>query len=267
MIVLYHRGGALDFDLISPRYDKRELEVLKFNVAKILTTRGEEEAAQFLKKIPFVIYNGVNHFMDEFCVLHTEVPLELYEELRAGIDQSLCASIARCISEIGPYIRFVSVDLKFSDPKTQNAIDIPTPQVTSDIVYTALADAEQLITSRGATSGIDRMHTALHGYLKFVCEQSNIEVSKNASITYLFKIIREKHPSFSDLGPRTEDITKVLKALATVIDSLNPIRNHASVAHPNEFVLDEPEATLVINAVRTLLSYFEARIKNSVNKV
>lgn len=63
-----------------------------------------------------------------------------------------------------------------------------------------------------------------------------------------------------------KDITKVLNALATVIDSLNPIRNHGSIAHPNEDVLDEPEAILVINAIRTLLNYFEVRIKNSANK-
>jgi hypothetical protein len=88
----------------------------------------------------------------------------------------------------------------------------------------------------------------------------------DASITHLYKIIREKHPAFSDLGPRSEDITNVLNALATVIDSLNPIRNHGSIAHPNEDVLDEPEAILVINAIRTLLNYFEVRIKNSANK-
>jgi len=35
------------------------------------------------------------------------------------------------------------------------------------------------------------------------------------------------------------------------------VRNNASVAHPNEALLGEPEATLVINTVRTLLSYLE----------
>lgn len=376
MIILYKGGGSSDFDLISPTYEKHDLEVLKFNVAKILTARGEAEATKLLKRIPFIIYNGTNNFCDEFCVLHAEVPLELYEELR-NIDQSHFASIASCISEIGPYIRFVTVALKLRDPidekmqhksiglndkeinklvyryigvnkgylgdfsyrshhnfyidldldidpneykgnttrerfiniiktnppyvqakilegilerypvesselrtkeryeeiqswiirlKNQSNIDISAPQITSDIVYRALADAEELITSRGATSGIDRMHTALHGYLKFVCDQSNIEVSKDASITKLYKFIREKHPAFSDLGPRSEDITKVLNALATVIDSLNPIRNHGSIAHPNEDVLDEPEAILVINAIRTLLNYFDVRIKNSANK-
>jgi len=67
---------------------------------------------------------------------------------------------------------------------------------------------------------------------------------------------------FKDLGARSEEITKVLRALATVIDALNPIRNRASVAHPNEELLDEPEAVLVINAIRTLLQYIESRIKS-----
>lgn len=47
---------------------------------------------------------------------------------------------------------------------------------------------------------------------------------------------------------------------ASTIDSLNPIGNKASVALANEDLLDEPEVLLVINAVRTLLHYFNARL-------
>ena len=37
--------------------------------------------------------------------------------------------------------------------------------VTNYSVEAALADAEMLIKIRGATSGVDRVHTAFHGYL------------------------------------------------------------------------------------------------------
>ena len=49
----------------------------------------------------------------------------------------------------------------------------------------------------------------------------------------------------------------MLGAIATILDALNPVRNNASVAHPNDQLLGEPEAHLVINIVRTLLNYLE----------
>jgi Abortive infection C-terminus len=41
---------------------------------------------------------------------------------------------------------------------------------------------------------------------------------------------------------------------------MSPVRNMASVAHPNERLLDEPEAMLVVNACRTVLQYLDAKI-------
>ena len=46
---------------------------------------------------------------------------------------------------------------------------------------------------------------------------------------------------------------RVALAMANIVDALNPLRNRASLAHPNTGLLEEPEAMLVINAVRTLL--------------
>jgi len=33
-MILYHRGGALDFELLGPTYDKRELEILKYTAIR-----------------------------------------------------------------------------------------------------------------------------------------------------------------------------------------------------------------------------------------
>ena len=61
-------------------------------------------------------------------------------------------------------------------------------------------------------------------------------------------------------GPRAGEIDKVLKALATVLDALQPVRNRASVAHPNKELLAAPEAMLVVNAGRTILHYLDAKL-------
>ena len=57
--------------------------------------------------------------------------------------------------------------------------------------------------------------------------------------------------------------TGLLRTLSSALDALNPLRNRASVAHPNDELLELPEAMLVINVARTLLHYFDTRISAS----
>jgi len=136
-------------------------------------------------------------------------------------------------------------------------VDSPTVEISPrDSVAKALADATALLDQGGAVSGIDRAHTALHGYLIHLCSTANLTYPDNASTTRLFKELRKSHPDFKPQGNRSADITNVLNALASVLDSLSPIRNKASLAHPNE-LLKEPEAMLALNATRTLFRYIQ----------
>lgn len=135
-----------------------------------------------------------------------------------------------------------------------------SPVITSEVVERAIADAETLINSQGATSGVDRLHTALHGYLKAVCDDAGIIYTRDTNMNGLFKMIREQHPAFADLGPRAQDITTIMRAMASIMDAMNPIRNMASVAHPNEELLESPEALLVINSARTILHYLNTKL-------
>jgi len=136
----------------------------------------------------------------------------------------------------------------------------PTPQISSELVSRALADAETLIQNNGATSGVDRIHTALHGYFHAVCENENIVFPQDANLTKLFKLMRQHHPKLQNLGPRAQDIEQVLRATSAILDALNPVRNRASVAHPNSDLLGQNEAMLVINATRTMLHYFDSKL-------
>jgi hypothetical protein len=136
----------------------------------------------------------------------------------------------------------------------------PTLETTSEVVERALSDAEALIKATGATSGVDRIHTAIHGYMRAVCDSRGITYAGKDTINALFNLIRTHHPAFASTGPRADDITKIFRAMGTVMDVLNPIRNSASVAHPNDALLGEPEAMLVINAVRTILHSVNAKL-------
>jgi hypothetical protein len=139
-------------------------------------------------------------------------------------------------------------------------VPAPSLRITSEVVERALTDAENLVSSSGAASGVDRVHTALHGYLLQACADQNLQAPEDASVTQLFKLLRAKLPYLADLGPRSDDISKVLNSMASVLDALNPIRNLASVAHPNRVLLDDAEALLVINVVRTVLHYLDAKL-------
>lgn len=135
-----------------------------------------------------------------------------------------------------------------------------TPQITSEVVLRALADAENLIQTSGPTSAVDRVHTVLHGYLQAACDGEGIAYRRDDTMVTLLRKLQSGHPMLSDLGPRAQDIGKVLNASASILDAMLPVRNQASVAHPNQELLGEAEARLVINVGRSLLNYLDAKL-------
>lgn len=139
-------------------------------------------------------------------------------------------------------------------------------RITSELVKRALADAAALLASTGPTSAIDRVHTALHGYMKAACATEAIPSPSDAAMTELFKLLKQQHSRLRDLGAHQESIVKVLRALASIMDAMNPARNRGSLAHANDELLDEQGAILFINAARTILQYLDARLLNSSHR-
>jgi abortive infection Abi-like protein len=142
-----------------------------------------------------------------------------------------------------------------------SVVNIPKLAITSDVVERALSDAETLIRTAGATSGVDRIHTVLHGYLEAVCDSQSITYQASSTLNQLFNLIRDQHPAFNNQGARQQDIVTIFRAFGGILNSLNPIRNQASVAHPNQTLLEDSEAMLVINSARTILHYIDSKIR------
>ena len=143
----------------------------------------------------------------------------------------------------------------------RNAVASPSPAITTATVERALDDAETLLKTSGATSALDRAHTAFHGYLMALCDDVGISYSPDPKMTELFKRLRQEHPKLQPVGPRAAELTQIINAFASVVDVVNTLRNKASVAHPNAHLLENAEAALVINATRTLLHYLDARLR------
>ena len=138
----------------------------------------------------------------------------------------------------------------------QTAVEVELER-PSEIVRRALDDTASLLRTSGPQSAIDRVHTAMHGYLHSLCDEIDVRLDGRPTMNQLFKALRRSHPALADVGARGEDVNRILGAMATILDALNPVRNRASVAHPNPQLIGEPEAHLVINVVRTLLNYLE----------
>lgn len=139
-------------------------------------------------------------------------------------------------------------------------VETPDLIVTSDIVTRALQDAKTLTIKHGASRGLDRLHTAFHGYLKNVCDKENLTYPNDPSITQLWKVLRENHPALNAKSPHDDKIDTIVKSISNVVDAFNQTRNQASPAHPNK-TLEEAEATFVINVVNTILNYLNTKFK------
>lgn len=139
-------------------------------------------------------------------------------------------------------------------------VAMPLLEGGSEAVVRAISDAEVLLQSGGPTSALDRVHTALHGFLVGVLDEAGIAHDPEAPTTSLFSLLRRNHSAFADNGKHADRTTAVLRSLAGIVDALVPLRNKASLAHPASDLLDAPEAMLAINAARTLLHYVEGKL-------
>lgn len=267
MIRLYSGSGSQEVQVLDEVVPEQAWAVEKRNIVRLLSAKGYKKAAAILDSIPFELREGTNGFNDDFCVLYYHAPLERYVSIANEYEKQEVKLSYRCIAEaiteVGHYIRFIVLDLDKNANDEVVPVATPTLEISSDSVQRALADAEHLIHSRGAASGVDRVHTAFHGYLKAAANKASIPFPEDSSVTDLFKLLRTKHPALYFREPRATDIDRVLKSMASIIDSLNPLRNRASGAHPNELVLEEPEAMLIINSVNTLLHYLDARFREN----
>lgn len=139
-------------------------------------------------------------------------------------------------------------------------VDTPKIQNTSEVVLEALQDAEALLKTRGPKSAVDRAHTALHGYLKKLCLDRGERIPANSSLTAVFKALRERFPEFSAIIPHDTEAKRIFGSMASALDSLNTIRNRGTLAHPNDLLLEAPEAMLYINLSKAVLAYIESKI-------
>jgi hypothetical protein len=125
-----------------------------------------------------------------------------------------------------------------------------------DVVKRALSDARTLIAQGKPAHATDRLHTAIHGYLRTLCETHTVTYVQEDGLTRLLRLLQQNVPALA----ADEQIRKVVNGMSSVLDALSPVRNNQSLAHANDQILDDADAALVINATGTLLHYLEAKL-------
>jgi hypothetical protein len=186
------------------------------------------------------VHQALSYFMN--ADVRVLVTLILHEKILPILEQTQPQSLAQ-LGYRGGHVSAVAPSL-----------------TASEVVRRALSDADQLVATNGAQSAVDRLHTAMHGYLKTACRDASISIPDNATLTQTFKALRSEHSALEGLGSHGGEVTKVLQSFAAVLDALNTIRNHGSVAHPTERLIEPAEASLFVNAVRTLFHYLSHKL-------
>jgi hypothetical protein len=103
----------------------------------------------------------------------------------------------------------------------------------------------------------------LLSYLQQVCLDAGLLKGAGdlTTATGLFKKLRAEHPAFAADIPHVAHSDRILGGMAMALDVLGTIRNQGTMSHPNQTLLEKPEALLAINAGRTILHYIDLRIK------
>ena len=268
MKYLHHGGGASIRELGGPVISDEEWLKMRAAACRLLRARRHEAAAALLERMPFELVDGTNVFGDEFSVLRAVVAVEQYvaleeAQLSKTIEQPFKV-IAETLTEISqkrPYVRFVVAQLETDGDVLQ--VPAPSPKITSESIDSALADAELFARSRGPANAVDRVHPAVHGYLRAALERAGASPAPLASVTELFKQLRESDERLRDMVVGGDETKRIVMGLASIVDAANTIRNTASAAHPSGEKLEYAEAMLVINAARSLLHYLDAKLNRS----
>ena len=153
--------------------------------------------------------------------------------------------------------------LRNSDVDEPN-VDFPRITTKSEVVHVALSDAELLIRDGNYISAVDRVHTAFHGYLEQVMTEHHIEFSENDGLSALYNKLHSCYGEQIRPPEVAERVKKIMRSANGMIDAINEIRNKNSIAHPNEKLIQEREAKLVIRLLNTIVDYIEDVEKNWV---
>lgn len=231
----------------------------RIHIEKLLRGRKLEKSLKIFRKVPWQLFQGTNGFGDEFYYLHASVDINQYVALGEAAgdreNKQALSSIKSTIEEITDYyIRFITVALleKLEEHPT---IELPKVESPDKILKRCIEEFREAQADGRFLNCIDRLHTAFHAFLKSKAEGGGLTVGPRDGINEIYKLLRSKFELTEN-----ERVIKVLNTSSNIVHQFNEIRNHNSLAHPNEGFLDEDDALYIVNTVAALFHYLNAKI-------
>ena len=259
--------GAVHGDLVADFY----WEPVRDQALRLLAARNMPRAEELLRTIPFQLYVGMIGMRQYgFHILAATVSDSEYARIPALIStphfHEICQRMITALNDCGiPDIRLIQVEGDLA-PGSTPPVETVDLESSSKVVRQAIIDAGLLLSAGSSVSAVDRMHTALHGYLVEICSSAGLGgVGDELSLAQLWKKLRTDHPAFRGDIPHISFTDRLMGGITGGLDVMGPLRNRGSMAHPNENLLQEPEARLAVNFAHSVLNYVNGRLKAAGN--
>ena len=127
----------------------------------------------------------------------------------------------------------------------------------SGSIHKAIEDAHMFISEEKYESAVDRVHTALHGYLRLLLCQHGISYNEDDSLPALYSKLHGCYVCNIQPSEVGERIKNILRSGSGMINTVNELRNNNTLAHPNNQLIQKREALLVIRLVNAIINYIE----------
>jgi hypothetical protein len=147
----------------------------------------------------------------------------------------------------------VAARLKASNPVTE--LDAFHALVDERDFEAVARQVREAIEKNQPEAGLDRLHTFVIKFVRTLCEERGIAVTREKPLHSLFgeyvKRLRE------DGHLESEMTARILKSGISVLEAFNDVRNNQSLAHDNP-ILNHDESLLIFNHVAITVRFIRA---------
>ena len=128
--------------------------------------------------------------------------------------------------------------------------------VSDERDFEAVAKAvRESIDSNKPEAGLDRLHTFLIKYVRSLCTQHGIIVTKEKPLHSLFGELVKKLRADGQI--ESEMTSRILKSSISILEAFNDVRNNQSLAHDNS-ILSYEEGLLIFNHVASSMRFLKS---------
>jgi len=152
---------------------------------------------------------------------------------------------------------------RLSSTTPVEAIDALAVSATPKDFDTLAREVRDAILKNQPEVGLDRLHTFVTKYIRALCEQRGITVSRDKPLHSLFGEYVKRLVSSGEI--EAEMTERILKSSISVLEAFNTVRNERSLAHDNA-ILNYDESLLIFNHVANAIRFLnsvERRLKAS----